>query len=276
MLSKRIITAVVLALLIIIGVIYLPPMGVSLLALLIILIAAWEFSGFFNGWTYPIRIGFLGTLILISLLTQFGLALPLLILGALWWLIAPYFLWRFVTDERNYFTRLIWQWVLGIMIFVPCWLGIVIIYRNFGIEFLFYLLSIVCATDIGAYFVGRFWGRHLLAPRISPKKTFEGLWGGIFAALLIAIAGIFWLKFNLIKTSNIGIDFSGFSTVTFIMLTVITCLWSVIGDLFESMLKRQVGIKDSGQLLPGHGGLYDRIDSLTAAIPIFALGLFLI
>lgn len=266
MLSKRVITAVVLGLLIIIGVIYLPPLGVSLLALLIILLAAWEFSGFFSEWTYPIRIGFLGTLILISSLTQFGLALPILVLGAMWWLIAPYILWRYVTDERNYFTRLIWQGLLGIIIFVPCWVGIITIYRNFGAGFLFYLLSIVCATDIGAYFVGRFWGRHLLAPKISPKKTFEGLWGGIFAALLIAIAGILWL----------GIGVSGFSGVSFVMLTVITCLWSVIGDLFESMLKRQVGIKDSGLLLPGHGGVYDRIDSLTAAIPIFALGLLLI
>ncbi|MBU0744091.1 MAG: phosphatidate cytidylyltransferase [Gammaproteobacteria bacterium] len=276
MLIKRIITAVILGSLIMIGVIYLPPIGVSLLALSIVLIGAWEFSGFFSKWTLIVRISFLLTLIAISFLTQLLPVLPILILGTLWWLIAPYFLWRYSSAKDNCFTKLVWQWLLGIMIFIPCWLGIVIIYRNFGMEFLFYLLATVCAMDIGAYFTGRLWGKHLLASEISPKKTFEGVWGGVFAALLIAIAGVLWLKFNLIKSTGIGVDFSNLSSISFVMLTLVACLWSVVGDLFESMLKRQAGVKDSGGLLPGHGGVYDRVDSLTAAIPIFALGLLLI
>ena len=120
------------------------------------------------------------------------------------------------------------------------------------------------------------WGKHLLSSAISPKKTVEGLLGGILTALLVAIAGVFLLKSAIVKPSVMGFDFSPLKNISLVMLSLVTCLWSVIGDLFESMLKRLAGVKDSGKILPGHGGMYDRIDSLTSAIPIFALGLLLI
>lgn len=276
MLLQRIITAIFLGILTLVGMIYLSSEGFSLLASLIMLIAAWEFSGLFKNWNYLKRSSFLMALVLAGFITQFAPIVLILVSGVLWWLAAPYFLWRYTEKGDNYFTQLIWQGILGVVMFIPAWVSLIVMRKVLGIEFLFYLLAIIWATDIGAYFTGRFLGKHLLAPKISPKKTWEGLLGGIFLALLIAIAWILLLQIKFSTTSNMGFKFSVSSKVTFLVLTIVTCLWSAIGDLFESMLKRQAGVKDSGKLLPGHGGMYDRIDSLIAALPIFTLGLLLI
>src|SRR3989304_7455901 len=272
MLAQRVITAILFGLIIILGIFYLSPVGFDFLLFLIVTLAVWEFLGLFNGWDYQKRAGFLVLFILTSMLTQFLPVLPILTIGVLWWLVAPYFLWRYAADARNYFTSMIWQGLLAALVFIPCWTGSVIINGRFGKGFLLYLLVIVCVTDIGAYFAGRFWGKHLLAPGISPKKTVEGLLGGILAALLVAIASVFLLKSAIVKPSVMGFNFGLLNNISLVMLSLVACLWSVIGDLFESMLKRLAGVKDSGKILPGHGGMYDRIDSLTSAIPIFALG----
>ena len=276
MLVERIITGITFGLIILLGIFYLSPVGFDLLSLVIATLAAWEFLGLFNKWDYQKRIGFLALFVLTLMMTQFLPALPILLIGVLWWLTAPYFMWRYTVNGYNYFANMIWQGLLAAVIFIPCWTGLVIINGRFGKGFLLYLLVIVCVTDIGAYFTGKLWGKHLLAPAISPKKTVEGLLGGILTALLVAIAGVFLLKSAIVKPSVMGFDFSPLKNVSLIMLSLVTCLWSVIGDLFESMLKRLAGVKDSGKILPGHGGMYDRIDSLTSAIPIFALGLLLI
>lgn len=275
MLAQRTITGVILGLLVISAIFYLSPLGFNILALLIVALAVWEFSGLFNRWNYQKHIGFLLIFLTLAILIQSRFYYIILVIGVVWWLIAPCFLWRYVVDGHNYFTSLIWQGLLGLAIFVPSWIGLVVIRWKFGPSFLLYLLMIICATDIGAYFAGALWGKHLLAPKISPKKTFAGLSGGIVLALLVAIVGILLLKFRLLKISSI--DFmNSFNIVSLLLLVVVACLWSVIGDLFESMLKRQAQVKDSGGLLPGHGGVYDRIDSLTSAIPIFALGALLL
>ncbi|MDR1057364.1 MAG: phosphatidate cytidylyltransferase [Coxiellaceae bacterium] len=268
MLLQRIITAIILGTLTLIGIMYLSLKGFSLLAALIMLIAAWEFSGLFKNWGYTKRSGFLIILVLIGYLTQFVSILPILAVSVLWWVMAaPYFLWSYTIKGNDYFAYFIWQVIVGIIMFVPAWVSLIVIRKTFGIEFLFYLLAIIWATDIGAYFVGRYLGKHLLAPKISPKKTWEGVGGGFYLALLIAA---FW-----VLLLNVGLKFSLSSKITFLALTLVTCLWSVIGDLFESMLKRIAQVKDSSTLLPGHGGMYDRIDSLIAALPIFTLGLLL-
>jgi phosphatidate cytidylyltransferase len=120
------------------------------------------------------------------------------------------------------------------------------------------LLVIVWAADVGAYAIGRWLGRVKLAPKVSPGKTWEGVTGGVLLAALAAWAAAVLL---------------GLPAAPLIGLGIATALASVVGDLTVSMFKRNVGLKDSGTLLPGHGGVLDRIDSLTAAVPIFALGL---
>ncbi|MFN4262176.1 MAG: phosphatidate cytidylyltransferase [Thioalkalivibrionaceae bacterium] len=125
-------------------------------------------------------------------------------------------------------------------------------------------MALVAAADTGAYFVGRRFGRHALAPSISPGKTREGVLGAVFAVVAL---GAIWAA---------ALGFEGWNALQFILLGVIVGLWSVSGDLFESVLKRERGVKDSGQILPGHGGVLDRIDSLLVAAPLFLLGILLL
>ncbi len=129
---------------------------------------------------------------------------------------------------------------------------------------LMYLFLLVWGADSGAYFVGRVLGKHKLAPNVSPAKSIEGLIGGLLTTTAIVLVVAF-----------VQLDLSTEALVAFIGLSLVTVLASVQGDLFESMVKRKAGIKDSGTILPGHGGVLDRIDSVLAAAPVFALGLWL-
>ncbi|WP_227430756.1 phosphatidate cytidylyltransferase [Psychrobacter sp. I-STPA6b] len=126
---------------------------------------------------------------------------------------------------------------------------------------LMYVFMLVWCADSGAYFVGRKLGRRKMAPNVSPNKSMEGLAGGLVTGLMVVIL-----------ISIFKLHLSGLVLVTFVLLSAVTILASVLGDLFESMLKRRAGVKDSGTILPGHGGVLDRIDSLLSATPIFALG----
>lgn len=276
MLTQRIITALIFGSLVVISIFYLPLIGFKVLAGLIVALAVWEFAGLFWQGNYKKKVAFLAGVSLVAIFAQLFPAQPTLIIGVLWWLVAPYFLRRYMLGKSNCFTSITWQWFIGMMVFVPCLVGLIEIQEKFGAIFLLYLLMIVCAADIGAYFAGRFWGKHLLAPQISPKKTLEGVLGGLLAALFVTLIGALLLVLGVVNIDGVAFVCGGMRGVSFLLLVVITCLWSVVGDLFESMLKRQAGVKDSGRLLPGHGGMYDRIDSLTAAIPIFVLGLLLI
>ncbi len=126
-----------------------------------------------------------------------------------------------------------------------------------GRELVVFVLLLAWAADIGAYFAGRQFGRLRLAPVVSPNKTWEGVLGGLVAGFIVALAGLAWFDLP---------------AEAFLPLCVAGVLVSVIGDLLESMFKRQQGLKDSGSLLPGHGGMLDRIDSLTSSVPLLALG----
>lgn len=126
---------------------------------------------------------------------------------------------------------------------------------------LLYVFLLVWCADSGAYFVGRKLGRRKMAPNVSPNKSMEGLAGGLVTGLVVVVA-----------ISVFKLQLTGTTLIAFAALSAITILASVLGDLFESMLKRQAGVKDSGTILPGHGGILDRIDSLLSATPIFALG----
>jgi len=128
-----------------------------------------------------------------------------------------------------------------------------------------YLFLLVWGADSGAYFVGRKFGKKKLAPNVSPNKSIEGLYGGILTSMLIVVA-----------VASLYLDMTWPELCLFLILSVITVFSSVLGDLFESMIKRRAGIKDSGRILPGHGGVLDRIDSLLAAAPIFATGIYVL
>ena len=187
--------------------------------------------------------------------------------GAVWWLLALLWLrfFHFASDHETW--ARVFKLAAGTLAVVPAWCALGLIHSSEpnGHIWLFIALAIVWAADSGAYFAGRhFGGRWFagrkLAPRISPNKTLEGLLGGLAAGLLVAGVGAF-------------IAGAGVSQLPGVLLVAIfTVLFSVVGDLFESLLKRHVGAKDSGDVIPGHGGVLDRIDGVLAALPVFVLG----
>jgi phosphatidate cytidylyltransferase len=154
--------------------------------------------------------------------------------------------------------------IVGFLILIPAWNALFLLHKYYGESFVIFLFVLIWTADTGAYFSGRKWGRRKLADKISPGKTVEGFIGEIVLTLVS-------LKMN---TDNI-FHFI-LSASIFVALCLLTVAASVLGDLVESIFKRKVGIKDSSQILPGHGGILDRIDSLTAAAPIFTLGILLL
>lgn len=151
---------------------------------------------------------------------------------------------------------------MGPIVLTPLWTALVALHGNGedGPSSVLFLMILIWVADSGAYFAGRQWGRNKLAPVISPGKTWEGVYGAVFGALICGLL-LAWYRS----------DIEGFHWL--VPVCVITVLMSVVGDLFESVMKRKMDMKDSGTLLPGHGGVLDRIDSLTAAAPVFVLGL---
>jgi phosphatidate cytidylyltransferase len=154
------------------------------------------------------------------------------------------------------------QAAMGMFVLIPSWFAInfIRVVNINGQYLLLYLFVLIWGADIAAYFIGKKWGRKPLAFQVSPGKTWIGVYGGILVALIITAATLYW----------VSVPYAMWPYT--LVLTLITIVFSVVGDLFESMFKRSEGLKDSGKLLPGHGGLLDRIDSLTAAAPIFTLG----
>ena len=189
------------------------------------------------------------------------------LVGAGWWLLALLWLrfFHFASDHETW--ARVFKLAAGTLAVVPAWcaLGLIHSSQPNGHIWLFVALAIVWAADSGAYFAGRhFGGRWFagrkLAPRISPNKTLEGLLGGLAAGMLVAAVGA------LLAGAGVG------QLPGVLLVAIFTVLFSVVGDLFESLLKRHVGAKDSGDVIPGHGGVLDRIDGVLAALPIFVLG----
>ena len=189
------------------------------------------------------------------------------LVGAAWWLLALLWLrfFHFASDHETW--ARVFKLAAGTLAVVPAWCALGLIHSSEpnGHIWLFVALAIVWAADSGAYFAGRhFGGRWFrgrkLAPRISPNKTLEGLLGGLAAGMLVAGVGALIAGVDLAQVPGV------------LLVAVFTVLFSVVGDLFESLLKRHVGAKDSGDVIPGHGGVLDRIDGVLAALPIFVLG----
>lgn len=150
--------------------------------------------------------------------------------------------------------------VIGLAIILPMWAALYFII-SIDQRLVLFLLLLVCSADICAFFAGRRWGKHLLASRVSPKKSWEGVMGAVIGTMLICAFTLFFF-------------YQGAHALALFILSVFIIPVSILGDLFESMIKRIYGVKDSGHLLPGHGGILDRLDSLTSAAPIFACGYF--
>ena len=184
------------------------------------------------------------------------------VVGVVWWLLAMLWLKHFEFASDHDTNARMFKLAAGTLAVVPAWCALALIHgwSEDGHRWLLIALLVIWAADSGAYFAGRRFGKHKLSPRISPNKTIEGLVGGMVAAVAIA----------LIATPFAGASLDQLPLVAAVV--VVTVLFSVVGDLFESLLKRHVGAKDSGDLIPGHGGILDRIDSVLAALPVFALG----
>ena len=187
-------------------------------------------------------------------------------IGVLWWLLAVLWMRAFSfaasPNSRNRMIKL----GTGLLVLVPGWAALVEIHDqpSLGGAWALYALFVVWAADTFAYFFGSRYGRNKLAPRISPGKTFEGVWGALIGSGLVALIGAWWIG---VRGVPLGL---------YVVLGLLCVVYSIIGDLFESLMKRHANVKDSGALFPGHGGLLDRLDGVVAAMPLFALGKFLI
>lgn len=181
-------------------------------------------------------------------------------LGFFWWLINLFLLFKYKQGTSFYKDNPLILILAGFFVIVPAWSAAINLHTQSPYLVLF-LLLLVAAADSGAYFVGKAFGKNKLVPQISPGKTFEGLAGGFIAAIIVAF----------ISASILGLEEGQFSS--FIYLSAIAALISVAGDLFISVMKREANMKDSGSILPGHGGILDRVDGLIATLPLFALGI---
>ncbi|MDQ3039971.1 MAG: phosphatidate cytidylyltransferase [Pseudomonadota bacterium] len=193
---------------------------------------------------------------------RFVLFKIMMVIGVVWWLIAALWLTRFDFASDHDTHARAFKLAAGTLALIPAWCALALIHaeRPNGNYWLLVAIAIVWAADTGAYFAGRAIGKHKLSPRISPNKTVEGLIGGMIAGITVGVIG----------GSLAGASVQQLPLVA--LVAFIAVLFSVIGDLFESLLKRHVGAKDSGRLIPGHGGILDRIDGVIAALPVFALG----
>jgi len=153
--------------------------------------------------------------------------------------------------------------VIGLIVIFPTWLAMMLLHEH-NPWMVLHVFGIVWVADTGAYFSGRLFGKHKLAPAISPGKSWEGVWGALLAIVVYSVIVSFWWQ-----TDEKHLQW------LFVLICVVAAVASVAGDLLESMFKRAVGVKDSGQVLPGHGGVMDRLDSITAAAPVFAAGYYL-
>lgn len=261
MLKERVLTAIVLMVVLLGVMLGLPPIATVWLLTLLVLFGAWEWAGFIRANSLAVRVLFVAAVAgALYAGWHFVLETPwlrtVMIVAVGWWVAA--FLWITLAPER---VRPVLAVLAGFLVLVPCWLALVYLATHTTPHYgwVLFTLVLVWAADTGAYFAGRFFGKVPLAPRVSPKKTWEGVIGGLIVSAAVAAVGGAWLAVG------------GFP---FIMLCVAVAAISVVGDLTESMLKRAAGLKDSGSLFPGHGGALDRIDSVTAAAPTLLFGLF--
>jgi phosphatidate cytidylyltransferase len=263
MLKQRLLTAMLLAPLVVFAVLYASLPWLAGILGVFVLIGAWEWSALSGCKSLAQRGGY--TALVAALM---GLAYWQLQLGVYWLLLACGF-WGLALSWVQHYqqgrnllpTSSLGRGLSGLAVLLPGWVALLLLQQGHGSAWLLFLLALIWVADSGAYFAGRRWGKRKLADQVSPGKTWAGAGGALVAALTLTLIFARWQQW------------SGPSTGWLLGLVAFTVAVSILGDLLESLFKRVAAIKDSGRLLPGHGGVLDRIDSLTAAAPIFVLGL---
>ena len=268
--DPRIVTALTLMPLVIAVTVYGSAQVFAGLSAIVVLSGAWEWAGlagFRQKWQKILFLLFISFLSAACYLVG-NTALSLLIAGVavVWWGLAVILIIRQERGKKLNPAPLL-QLCICVIALVPAWLALVALHSTQGFGGPFWvscLFILIWSADIGAYYTGRRWGRNKLAALVSPGKTREGLLGGVASGLLMGAASLLLLQMTI------------YQFALFLLICLITIMMSVVGDLTLSMVKRSAGVKDSGNFFPGHGGVMDRIDSLTAAAPIFFVGAWLL
>ena len=276
MLRQRVITGLIMVTGFLAAIAFIPVPGLALVFGVIVGLGGWEWARL-AGWTSTTA----RVLYVLVLLSCMGLLYqlcdlggtpeakdvqPFLGLACLWWSVALLWVKAYPASGVLWGT-VIMRSLMGLLMLALAWMSaIFLLSLSRGGMLMVAMVLVVATADIGAYFSGKRFGKHKLAPAVSPAKTWEGFWGGVLACLLLSIIAWYLLP---VQMAHIG-----FASVAAVVL--VTGVASVVGDLSVSMVKRESGVKDSGNLLPGHGGVLDRLDSLCAAAPVFALGLLLV
>lgn len=266
MLKQRVITALVL-LPIVLWCVFGPQqvLAFPLFAAALVVVAAWEWTAMMR-WQAPVQRAAYVAVVALLLLNMHGQTLSnglgrVLAAASLFWLVALIWVRRYPLGAERWDKPLMLMPV-GLILLVPTWAGLVQLHAQ-SPWWLMYVFLLVWGADVGAYFAGRRFGRVKLAPAVSPAKTREGLYGGLVTTVLIMLLVAYQQGMAPSKAA------------VFLLVSLVTVFASVLGDLLESMIKRRAGIKDSGSIFPGHGGALDRIDSITAAAPVFLTGWWL-
>ncbi|AGI33018.1 TPA: phosphatidate cytidylyltransferase [Mannheimia haemolytica] len=288
MLKERVLSAIIMIIAVLAAIFWLSPLPLTLVLSAIVVAAMWEWAQF-AGFKHPVPRAIVAMVTICLLLfaivantdyiraTRFitDETTPILFIGCIWWLIALVLVATYPNSAKLWEKSVAAKFLFGLATLVPFLIGTLALrFHNYAFDpyqgtYLFlYVCLLVWGADSGAYFAGRAFGKRKLAPKVSPGKSWEGVIGGVLTSSLIA--------FTFLQLTPANVFGKALATTPFILVSVGMVAISVLGDLAESMFKRQAGIKDSSQLIPGHGGILDRIDSLTAAVPFFATFFFFV
>lgn len=282
MLKTRVITALLMLVALYIATAWTTPFQFSLFTGAVLLVGVLEWTGLMGLTVWSSKLVYLfvfsAAMLLVAYLAditpaastlQRTVVLSITGAGVLFWILAFSLIRNFPERQSR------WEGVsktapMGFFVLMPIWMALVQLkYLEPQGYLVLILVALVSIADIGAFFTGRAWGRAKLAPKLSPGKTWAGFWGGLASSFALALLLLFPLQLSVESLSLLRI-------LVFLVVVLIVAVFSVLGDLFESMLKRSQGLKDSGKVLPGHGGVLDRIDSLTSAAPVFVFSLLIL
>lgn len=269
MLKQRLLTAVVLIPLVVLSLLYLPTSVVQWLLAGVVVLAAWEWFTIIGFKKRPKIIFALLALALVTVLMFMLSTKPVLLFSAVLWGLILIFVSHYAhvalpVKAEKLIMQPILALILASIVLALFWRSAVLLLHStsLGAKQLLYIIVLVWLADTGGYFAGKRWGKTKLSKAISPNKTWEGVVGAVVLGLIGAI-----IAYTLGLAASLGL-------VSWLALSLVALLISIAGDLFESVFKRSYNVKNSGNLLPGHGGILDRIDSLLAAVPVFTVGIF--